>query len=209
MSSSPSVAFFERQFERQARSGDHALNPFELAVLPHLQGDVLDIGCGMGNLALAAAGRGCRVIALDASTAGIASLGERARAAGAEVVAQVADARTYEAARTFDAVVSIGLLMFFDCATAAALLRKWQAWVRPGGVMAVNVLVEGTSYREMFGAGEYCLWKPDDLDREFAGWIAPQGFSQSFDAPGGTVKRFRTVLATKPRPQDFGASVTA
>ena len=43
----------------------------------------------------------------------------------------------------FDAIVSIGLLMFFDCATARRVLADVRAHVRPGGVAVVNVLVEG------------------------------------------------------------------
>ena len=46
-----SVRFFETQFRRQLDGGDFALNPFERLALPYLKGDVLDLGCGLGNLA--------------------------------------------------------------------------------------------------------------------------------------------------------------
>ncbi len=52
---SRSVEFFEAQFRRQIREGDFKLNPFETLALDYLRGDVLDLGCGLGNLALAAA----------------------------------------------------------------------------------------------------------------------------------------------------------
>ena len=193
-----SVDFFDTQFRREARDAQAlALNPFERAVLPHLHGRVIDMGCGMGNLALAAAARGCDVLALDASPAGIESLSERVRALGANVDASIADARTFETARRFDAVVSIGLLMFFDCATARSLLGRWQEWVRPGGIMAVNVLVEGTTYLDMFDPSGHCLWKPGDLDAAFAGWEPLYAADEEFPAPGRTTKRFRTLIARK------------
>ena len=192
-----SVEFFDAQFRRQAANADLALNPFEAAALSHLRGDVLDIGCGLGNLALAAARRGCTVLAADASPAGIESLDARGRAQGAPLRALVADAREFDPRRSFDAVVSIGLLMFFDCATARSLLRRWQAWVRPGGLMAVNVLVEGTTYLDMFDPSGHCLWKPDDLDREFAAWETLAVADDEFPAPHGSLKRFRTLIARK------------
>ena len=63
----PSVAFFDQQFQRQIGAEEFALNPFETVALPHLTGRVLDYGCGLGNLAIAAARQACQVEALDAS----------------------------------------------------------------------------------------------------------------------------------------------
>jgi tellurite methyltransferase len=85
MSSNRSVEFFDRQFERQIQQTEAALNPFEQAALPHLRGRVLDFGCGLGNLALAAARAGCTVLALDASEVAIppASRGQRRGPRGA------------------------------------------------------------------------------------------------------------------------------
>ena len=52
------------------------LNSFERLALDYLQGEVLDLGCGLGNLALEAARRGCTVTAIDGSPTAI----ERIRA---------------------------------------------------------------------------------------------------------------------------------
>jgi len=62
-----SVRFFDKQFRRRVTEQDFSLNPFEKAILPFLSGEVLDLGCGLGNLAVVAATSGCRVTALDAS----------------------------------------------------------------------------------------------------------------------------------------------
>ena len=66
-----SIEFFDRQFRRPPTDASLRLNPFEEQALRYLHGDVLDLGCGFGNLAFAAAARGCRVTALDASPAAI------------------------------------------------------------------------------------------------------------------------------------------
>jgi 2-polyprenyl-3-methyl-5-hydroxy-6-metoxy-1,4-benzoquinol methylase len=120
---SRSVLFFDEQFRRPPDDEALNLNPFEELALPHLRGDVLDFGCGLGNLAFAAARRGCRVTALDASTAAIEHVRRRAAAEAADVSAGLADLRDYELRQDYDAVVSIGLLMFFDCPTADRVLE--------------------------------------------------------------------------------------
>ena len=84
---------------------------------------MLDFGCGLGNLAMAAAVQGCPVLALDASPTAIAALHRRAQAAALPVEAIEADLRHYRIGEDFDCVVSIGLLAFLDCATARACCR--------------------------------------------------------------------------------------
>jgi tellurite methyltransferase len=194
-----SIAFFDRQFSQGATPDALVLNPFEQRALPHLQGEVLDFGCGMGNLAFAAAARGCRVTALDASAAAIAHIQQRAAREAVPVQAAQADLRAYEINADYDAVVSIGLLMFFDCATARRVLAELLRHVRPGGVAAVNVLVEGTTYMAMFEPQAHCLLPADELPQRFAGWELLHHELSTFEAPGQTVKRFCTVVARKPR----------
>ena len=195
--SAHSVEFFDRQFQRQIREHEFALNPFETAVLPHLHGRVLDFGCGLGNLAFEAAARGCSALALDASEAAIAHVRRRAAAEGAAVQGECADLRRYRIAEPFDAVVSIGLLMFFDCPAARAALGRLQAAVRPGGIAAINVLVEGTTYLEMFGPDPYCLFGRGELQADFAGWEVLYAEAARFEAPHGTVKAFETIVARR------------
>jgi tellurite methyltransferase len=193
-----SIEFFDRQFRRQAEGGEYALNPFERAVLPHLKGEVLDLGSGLGNLAFAAAQAGCHVTALDASPNGIEDLARRARAAGVRVDAQCAELRHYEATRQFDCVVCIGLLMFFRCDEARAVISHIRNAVRPGGIAAINVLTEGTTYMAMFDASGHCLFGRDDLTVAFADWDPVLYLHEDFPAPDETVKAFHTLIARRP-----------
>jgi tellurite methyltransferase len=189
MNSNHSIRFFDTQFQKQAREGDLQLNPFELAALPHLHGRVLDYGCGMGNLAFEAAKRGCTVLALDASPAAIAHIQQRAAAEALPVEAGLVDLRTFELHEDFDAVVAIGLLMFFDCPTAFKVLANLQAHVREGGIAVVNILIEGTTF----------LFPRTELESRFAGWSILHSQFDDFDAPGGRKKAFATIIAQKPR----------
>ena len=198
MAPTPSVQFFDTQFQRQVDCADFALNPFEQAVLPYISGRMLDYGCGLGNLAVAAARKGCSVKALDASPAAIAHLQRVALEQGLPIEAAAADLRAYGLTEDFDTVVCIGLLMFFDCDTALRQLHGLQQHVRPGGVVAINVLVEGTTFLDMFDAAAYCLFARDELASRFAGWQLLHSQQQDFAAPKGQIKSFATVIARRP-----------
>ena len=193
-----SITFFDQQFSQGVTPQALALNPFETLTLPHLRGEVLDFGSGMGNLAFAAAQQGCRVTALDASQAAVAHMQQRATAEALPVRAELADLRQYPLNADYDAIVSIGLLMFFDCVTARKVLAELQQHVRPGGISAVNVLIEGTTYLDMFEPTEHCLFGAADLLQCFDGWDIVQNELSTFEAPSNTVKRFATVIARKP-----------
>lgn len=192
------IDFFDRQFERQAAAGDYALNSFERLALPHARGDVLDFGCGLGNLAIEAARQGARVVAVDASPAAINDLTRRASAEALPVHTVLADAARYQPGRRFDTVVCIGLLMFLDCGTAGTVLERLAEAVLPGGVLVVNVLVRGTTYMEMFDPAAHCLFEPGAIDARFAGWPLLAAEDAQFDAPGGTRKVFRTLVVRRP-----------
>jgi tellurite methyltransferase len=193
-----SVRFFETQFQRQVDAAEFDLNPFERLALPFLQGDVLDLGCGLGNLALEAARAGCRVTALDGSPTGIARIRETAMHQGLAVDAHEADLSRYAIDRDYDAIVAIGLLMFFPRDRAEALLADLVAHVKPGGLAALNVLTEGTTFLGMFEPGHYHLFPAGALKAALLGWEVLAESRDRLPAPGDTVKVFDTVIARRP-----------
>lgn len=195
MPSSRSVAFFESQFRQQVAGRDFALNPFESAVLPHLSGSVLDFGCGLGNLAIQAARRGHPTLALDGSSTAVEHVARVARDEGLPLRAAQADLRCYREEHVFDSVVSIGLLMFFDCPTAHRQVDYLKSIVRPGGIVAINVLTENTTFMDMFSPEGHCLFGTGELVRLFEGWQIVLNEESAFPAPRDTTKTFSTVVA--------------
>ncbi len=193
-----SVEFFDAQFQRQAAGAEYVLNPFEKAILPFVFGDVLDLGCGLGNLSMAAASKGCRVTALDASPAATADLARRAASQKLPITAREADLRDFILEGQFDSVITIGLLMFFAPDVARNGLARVKELTRPGGIAAVNALIDGTTYLDMFDPNEYHLFSGNDLPEAFAGWALEYLNFESFPAPNGTVKRFCTLVARRP-----------
>ncbi|MBE0622400.1 MAG: class I SAM-dependent methyltransferase [Burkholderiales bacterium] len=198
MTSPDPVEFFEQQFLRQIRETDFALNPFEKLALPYLAGSVLDLGCGLGNLSLEAARRGCMVTALDASPTAVERLRAAARQEQLRLQPLQADLGNFRIEQDYDTIVAIGLLMFLEKERALTLLSQIVQRVRPSGCAIVNVLVEGTTYLEMFKPGEYYLFGANELEQAFAGWTLLAARRESFPAPEDTRKEFATVVAQKP-----------
>jgi tellurite methyltransferase len=194
-----SIDFFDKQFEAQVARGDLALNPFEQIALGHLRGRVLDHGCGLGNLSLAAARAGHEVFAVDASRAAVTHLRDAALRERLPLAAQQVDLRSHRLAASYDTIVSIGLLMFFDCDTARSVLRDLQAHVAPGGVAVINVLIQGTTYLDMFDPRGFCLFDRGELADWFEPWEILHDEVSEFAAPNGQSKRFATIVARKPQ----------
>jgi tellurite methyltransferase len=192
-----SVTFFDDQFRQQVAGREFALNPFESAVLPHLRGSVLDFGCGLGNLAIQAARDGHPTLALDGSNTAVEHVERVARDERLPLRAARADLRYYGEEHVFDSVVSIGLLMFFDCPTAHRQVEYLKSIVRPGGIVAINVLTENTTFMDMFSPEGHCLFGKGELARLFEGWQIVLNEESTFPAPGGTTKEFSTVVARR------------
>ncbi len=87
---------------------------------------VLDVAAGNGNASLAAARRGCEVVAIDYVPSLLELLDARAAAEGLSVTSQVGDAEALEFAdESFDFVLStVGVMFAPDQATAGAELVR-------------------------------------------------------------------------------------
>jgi tellurite methyltransferase len=192
-----SIHFFDTQFQRQIRAADYELNPFEKAVLPFISGRVVDLGCGLGNLAVAAAHQATSILAIDASPNAVEALSRRASDLALPIDAEVADLSNYRLPGQFDTVVCIGLLMFFAPNVAHGWLEQIKQATVVGGVVALNVLIEGTTYLDMFEPDNFTLFPANTLASSFSDWTTEYSSIQEFSAPNNTVKRFSTIVARK------------
>jgi len=100
---------------------------------------VLDVGCGDGAWALAAARQGAHVVGVDASPAMLAAARARAHEAGLDARFQQADAAALPFGDgSFDVVLAITVLCFVPGAGAA--LREMARVLAPGGRLVLGEL---------------------------------------------------------------------
>ena len=59
------------------------------------------------------------------------------------------------------------------------------------------MLIEGTTYLDMFEPDSYYLFGHDELQERFVGWELLESRYDNFKAPGSTVKAFATVIAQR------------
>ncbi len=105
-------------------------------------GEVLDLGCGTGRVALHLARRGHRVTGLDADPVLAAELNRRALRAALPARAENGDARDFDLARRFGVVLApMQLLQLFDGPEQRrSALACASRHLRPGGRIAVAIL---------------------------------------------------------------------
>jgi len=68
-------------------------------------------------------------------------------------------------------------------AAREALVRIEGLVVRPDGSAAVNVLIEGTTFMDMFDPAGYNLFGAKELPEAFADWVTEYSRFESFAAP--------------------------
>jgi len=110
------------------------------ALLPEVNGlRLLEAGCGTGNISLALASRGARVVGLDASGPMLARAQDKTRQEGLPIawIRGVASHLPF-AAGSFDGVLCILALDFMTDRETA--LEEMVRVLRPGGLVAVAIL---------------------------------------------------------------------
>jgi SAM-dependent methyltransferase len=135
---------------------------------------LVDLGCGTGGLALAAAGICRRVVAVDVSAAMLDALAARARDRGLDALEVVrAGFLTYEhRGEPADFVYSRNALHHLPDFWKAVALRRAAAILRPGGVLQLRDLVYGFEPEEAEAAVE--AWLDRAAARPEDGWTRPE-----------------------------------
>jgi ubiquinone biosynthesis O-methyltransferase len=122
---------------------------------------VLDVGCGDGAYAVAAAQRGALVQGVDVSPETIAAARRRAQDAGLRVDFQVADVKALPCQKgRFDLVLAVTVLCFV--ADAKPALREMARVLAPGGRLVIGELGRWSAWavlRRLRGWTGSRLWR--------------------------------------------------
>jgi SAM-dependent methyltransferase len=115
--------------------------PFYVELARQYAGDVLELACGTGQLAVPIAGGGSRVCGLDQSAAMLAGAKKRALSAGVSLDLVEADMRAFELNRRFD-FIFLGrnsLLHLSSVEDVIATFAAVRRHLAPGGVFVFDV----------------------------------------------------------------------
>jgi SAM-dependent methyltransferase len=127
---------------------------------------VLDVGCGVGDVALLAAdlvGQNGAVVGVDRDPAALATARSRAAGLGLQNITFVqGDFRELTFAEPFDAVVGRFILMYVGDPVAA--VRQAASYVRPGGILAFQEL-------DFYSANRSMAQPPCELLDNFLDWV--------------------------------------
>jgi SAM-dependent methyltransferase len=116
----------------------------ELEALGGISGEVLDIGCGLGDNAIYLASRGHSVTGLDGSPAAIEEARRRAAVAGVTVTFDVADATDLSGYESrFDTVVDSALYHCLDDDGRQAYIAALYRATRPGARLHLSCFSDG------------------------------------------------------------------
>jgi len=132
---------YSREEERRLALQAELFEPLTADVFRHagveVGMNVLDIGCGIGDVSFLAArmvGPSGSVTGIDRGEASIATARGRAKSLRIDNVAFVAgEIASFETDRTFDAIVGRLILLYFPDPSGA--LRRLSSFLRPGGIM--------------------------------------------------------------------------
>ena len=153
----------------------------------------LDVGCGTGELALAAAATGAEVVGADLSPVLVETARRQAAERNVDVTFEVGDAEALPyGAATFDIVTSsVGAIFAPDHRAVAAQLARV---CRPGGELAMTAWTSGAEVDEFFRIiGSYA--PPPPPDAGVAGSWGEPGYAESLLGDD-----FELTIAAKDTP---------
>src|SRR5215813_1139144 len=186
--------------QRTWASGDYAVVASRIVLASELLADaaglmagwrVLDVACGNGNAALAAARSGTRVLGIDYVPELLEGGRARAVAEGLDVEFRLGDAEALPVEdASFDAVLSVFGVMFAPDHQRAA--NEIARAIRPGGTIGLASWTPDGFVGEMFGVITRHVPGPPGLDSPML-WGTDQHLSDLF---GGAVAEARSVRRT-------------
>jgi ubiquinone/menaquinone biosynthesis C-methylase UbiE len=200
ISTRPDLSTIKARQQKTWASGDFAVVASRIVLVSELLADtadlragwrVLDVACGNGNAALAAARSGARVVGVDYVPALLVDGRERAVAEGLDVEFQLGDAENLPAGdASFDAVLSVFGTMFAPDhqRTADEVVRV----TRPGGTVGLASWTPDGFIGEMFRVITRHVPGPTEVQSPLM-WGTSQHLAELF---GDAVTNVRSVERT-------------
>ena len=81
---------------------------------------------------------------------------------------------------------------------AIRMLGTMRRHVRPGGRLILNVLIEGTTFLDMFEGDYYHLFAQGELEELLSDWEPLLSQRDSIEVTGGSAKEFLTLVYRRP-----------
>jgi SAM-dependent methyltransferase len=159
--------------------------------------DVLDVGCGVGDVSFLAGrmvGPQGSVLGVDRAASSVAIARKRFCQEATNLQFDVADLDAFDTTRLFDAV--IGRFVLTHLPDPAAILRRLSHFVRPGGIIA---------FQEMDESAVACVPEAD-LHSRARQWILRAGSAAGRDVDTGSRLYSLFVKAGLPRPTMIAAA---
>jgi SAM-dependent methyltransferase len=186
------------EYELTARRLEPAADVAVAALAPRAGDRVVDVACGTGNAALAAARAGASVVGVDTAPRLIEVARRRAGEEGLDASFEVADAVAIPAEDgAFDAAVSVFGVIFADLGGAVAELLRV---VRPGGRIVVTTWTTDGPTAKAVGVLLEALGAPPSGPR----WSEPDVVRSAF-APHRVDVEYAEIAFTAPSAEAYVA----
>lgn len=155
--------------------------------LPHQPPSLIDLGMGRGRDLNYLTRCGFRVFGIDSDPVALAKARLRAVRMGLRIPTRRADLAVYRIPRTFDVVFSSTALNCLEPRVRPLRFSHFRAATHPGGIHAVNVLVDfSPRTRPNDVPAELLPFRPGELARYYRDWDLLESDSFRRDCPFGS-----------------------